>query len=121
VLQPWRDSIAWHARQAAGPARWDGPVHVDLTFVFVRPAAHYGTGRNARVLKPSAPAFPATRGQGDVDKLARAVLDALTASGVFLDDSQVSSLAARKVWTGPVFDRPCLRVELGPLHGTACT
>ena len=34
----------------------DGPVEVRVLAEFVRPAGHYGTGRNARQLKDSAPA-----------------------------------------------------------------
>ena len=53
-----------------------GPVCVDLEFYFRRPKNHFGTGKNAHTLKDSVPYHPCSR--GDVDKLARAVLDALT-------------------------------------------
>lgn len=36
----------------------------------------------------------------DIDKLARAALDAITSAGVFRDDSQVTQLAAMKRLAG---------------------
>lgn len=70
-----------------------GPVAVELAFRWPRPKGHYGTGRNAGVLKPAAPVWPATL--PDLDKLARAVLDALTGI-VWVDDAQVVDLGLRK-------------------------
>jgi hypothetical protein len=62
------------------------PVVVHAAFVFRRPRSHYGSGKNARKLKPSAPSAPPTA--PDCDKLARAVGDAGT--GVWWhDDAQI--------------------------------
>ena len=66
---------------------------------FPRPRAHYGTGRNANRLKDSAPLWHDKR--PDVDKLARAVLDAITESGTLRDDCQVVALSARKRYGPP--------------------
>jgi Holliday junction resolvase RusA-like endonuclease len=89
-------------------------VSIAATFYVARPAYHFGTGRNAGRLKPSAPAFPVKRSGGDLDKLARALLDALTGI-VYRDDSQVVELDLRKRFadSGPI------RLELGisPLVG----
>ena len=52
-----------------------------------RPKSHFGTGRNAGKLKPSAPKYPAVK--PDVDKLSRAVHDALTIANVIDDDSRI--------------------------------
>jgi crossover junction endodeoxyribonuclease RusA len=76
-----------------------------VTFTFARPAAHFGTGRNAHLLKPSAPARPVPKGKDDGDKLQRAVMDALTDAGMWADDSQVvewhgSKLYAVSPWRG---------------------
>lgn len=60
-----------------------GPVEVSLIF-------------HLKIPKRLAGAWPTKR--PDVDKLARAALDALTIAGVFGDDSQVVRLTARKVW-----------------------
>lgn len=70
------------------------PLQVDVTFILVRPAAHYGR----KGLLPSAPAFPAVK--PDIDKLARQTLDAMTGI-VFDDDSRIVSLTAHKVYAAP--------------------
>ena len=98
ALRPWRaDAVA--TLQAGMPPDWTpiaGPVRVQVTFVFARPKAHFGTGRNAAVVKPGAPYHHHQK--PDADKLLRAVLDAATTAGVWRDDSQVSSAHATKAW-----------------------
>ena len=95
-VKPWRESIRAAALAAMGDD-WTpitGPVTVDLTFLLPRPKGHFGTGRNAGKLRDSAPTHHTTK--PDLDKLIRAVLDALTSAGVWGDDSQVWGLAAAK-------------------------
>jgi crossover junction endodeoxyribonuclease RusA len=80
-LGPWRQAIAFEATKARtenGGLRpgFVGPVRLSLVFWFHRPKGHYGTGRNAGVLKTSAPDWHSS--SPDVDKLVRAVGDALT-------------------------------------------
>lgn len=85
--------MAAQAHQKMETRPWSGPVDVALTFYLTRPKNHYGTGRNAERLKQSAPSFPAVH--PDIDKLTRAVLDALT--GIcFEDDRQVVGLVVAK-------------------------
>jgi crossover junction endodeoxyribonuclease RusA len=73
-----------------------GPVSVALVFDFPRPKAHFRTGRNAGVLKPTAPqAHDITE---DVDNLAKAVLDAMTNAGFWDDDRRVERLTVCKRW-----------------------
>lgn len=99
-VKPWRTDVRDAiADQYDGP-RLDGPLHVGLTFVFDRPKSHWRTGRNAHLLKSSAPSFPAGA-RNDLDKLVRAVLDAATSAGLWVDDGQVVWLAAAKVYAGP--------------------
>lgn len=70
-----------------------GPVELEASFFFDRPKSHYGTGKNAEIVKASAPTYPT--GRPDIDKLERALLDAL--SGVcFHDDSQVVVMRSSK-------------------------
>ena len=99
-LKPWRDTVTAAAIDAMGDDEpITGPVRVAATFLFNRPASHYGTGRNAGKLKLNAPAYPSNRGSGDVDKLLRAVLDSLTVARVFVDDCQVVDAGPCKVFT----------------------
>lgn len=90
--RPWKNAVAEAAaalRGANGGPLADllaGPLAVTMTFHVPRPAGHYGTGRNAGQLRPSAPVYPAVR--PDVLKLARAVEDACTGI-LWRDDAQI--------------------------------
>lgn len=97
----WRQEVTTagiRAMQEHGLEVFDGPLAVEFVFVRPRPASHYGSGKNANVVKPSAPAFPSTR--PDVLKLARAVEDALT-KVVWTDDARIVDERIRKVWGSP--------------------
>lgn len=106
TLVEWRETVAWHARQNGAPAEpTSNPVRVRLQFMLPRPRSHFGTGRNSGVLKQSAPLWPV--GRPDLDKLVRAILDALT--GVtWSDDSQVVDIDAFKAWD----DQPGVHIEI---------
>lgn len=93
-LQAWQGVVA-HAAGEAGVERIEGGVMLDLRFYFARPKGHFGTGRNAGRLKDSAPKRPISRSTGDLDKLVRAVLDALTGIA-FADDSEVVKIRTSK-------------------------
>jgi len=86
-LAAWRALVSARARSAWGVDRppLAGPVIVTALFYLPRPKGHYGTGRNAGVLKPSAPVYPAVK--PDLDKLVRAVFDSLKVAGVWADDA----------------------------------
>lgn len=109
-LRPWRQDVKYAAIDALELGHRFGtePVTVGITFTFARPNNHSGTGRNAGVVKRGAAPFPSTHNVGDLDKMCRAILDALTDAGVFADDSQVVQLNAAKVWVGTetALDRP---------------
>ena len=74
----------------------DEPLDVALKFTFIRPKNHFGTGRNADHLKPSAPEFMAVMPDGD--KLTRLALDACTMAGLWRDDCLVTRIRATKTW-----------------------
>jgi len=114
-LRPWRQAVTAEAQMkmaAAGPDEAvTGPVALELSFVFPRLQAHFG----AKGLRDSAPTVVAVR--PDVDKLARAVIDALAAAGLIHNDAQVALLTASKVYGS----KPGCRIRLGhgadfPLH-----
>lgn len=106
-LKPWRAHVDATARDAM---RYHdtitGPVRVWLTFAFPRPTSHYRTGRNAELLKDTAPRAATSHGLGDVDKLTRAVFDALTTAQVWTDDALVIDTRVRKFYAGEHPDAP---------------
>ena len=82
VLEATLNNVIQPAFQA-----FTGPVTVSMTFRMPRPRSHYRTGKNAHLLKDSAPPFPS--GTPDLSKLARSTEDALTDAGAWADDAQV--------------------------------
>lgn len=96
-LKAWRGDVEAAARRARRSRdAMTGPVIADMAFSFPRPRAHYGRGRNALLLKPSAPHHHTQT--PDVDKLARAIGDALTIASVIVDDKQIVVVHASKHW-----------------------
>lgn len=93
-LGPWRDSVINAAHNAPEQEVFFTEVAVEILFVFPRPKNHFGTGRNAEILKASAPKWKAS--SPDIDKLCRAVLDAVTMAGILRDDALVAALTATK-------------------------
>lgn len=91
---PYRQAVAIRAALAAKAARWEqatGPVEVEITCQFQRPPSH---ATKAGGVRTTAPAFPP---RADVDNLAKAVLDAVSDSGVVWDDDdQVVRLVVSK-------------------------
>lgn len=87
VLRPWRKAVKAAAVEAmAGRMAFAGPVGIVLTFAVRHPASHQGRA-----------SWPIAKNIGDLDKFVRAALDAITGP-VLVDDSQIVSLTARKVW-----------------------
>ena len=99
-VKPWREAVKTAALDALHHddawAALDGAVWLDVQFSLRRPKHHYGTGRNAGRLKPSAPPYPT--GKPDLDKFVRSTQDALKDAGMLADDSVVASLSASKVF-----------------------
>ena len=93
--RPWRQAI--RSVLFDMPERPDlqfGEVVVQLVFRFPRPKSHFGEGKNAGAIKDSKIVAPFITAP-DLDKLCRAVGDALT-DLIYKDDSQVSELRAHK-------------------------
>lgn len=92
-LARWRADVRlWASQFVEAPS--DEEVRVKLWFYRQRPQSHLDSKGN---VKPSAPRFPTGKNSGDVDKLARAILDALTGT-VYMDDSQVVRLTVGKYY-----------------------
>lgn len=109
-LDPWREAVRHEAALVMDGRRpMTGPVAVHLRVTRTRPKSHYRA--NGDLNPRTATNFPTGRNSGDVDKLARAVLDAMTAAGVWGDDAQVTELAVWKEW--------CDRLVAPSAHVTA--
>ena len=130
-VAPWRDDVKAAAEHAIAArvrpghdwAPLDGPLAAYMVFSLPRPAAHYGTGRNAGTLRPTAPTRPA--GTPDLSKLARSTEDALTAAGLWRDDARlVEYTRLAKVYCGEdpySLDRPGVRIIIHRAHTTPST
>lgn len=97
----WRQDVAAAAaRQYQGPPL-GGPLSLEIEFRFPRPKSHFGTGRNATVLRADAPEFVVSRKYGDLSKLIRSTEDAISATsgyGVVEDDGLFAVVSAAKVY-----------------------
>lgn len=98
TLKPWRRQVTQTALDAQLPTL-EGPLEADLTIVIPRPRSHFRGGRNAHLLKASAPAYPIGAGVGDSDKYARAIFDALADAGAYGNDTQIVAFTIRKQYT----------------------
>jgi crossover junction endodeoxyribonuclease RusA len=106
-LPDWRADIRSAAEKALAnrfitglgiTGLWDAPLVVGIQFLLARPKNHYlpvNSRRDRPFLRDNAPKHPA--GKPDLDKLIRAVLDALTGL-VWRDDSQVVHVEAWKLY-----------------------
>lgn len=106
-LEPWREQIASAARSAE-TGMLTGALQVGLTFYFKYRKSDLRADGTPRL---GAPAYKITT--PDVDKLARAALDGLTAGGVWVDDQQVAVLVCEKRYAPTAG----LRIEIRPLRG----
>jgi crossover junction endodeoxyribonuclease RusA len=98
-VAPWREAVRSQTQLALADGGEHGgylrgPVFVGITFYLHRPASHFGTGRNAGIVKLAAPARPC--GKPDLDKLIRSTLDGLKTGGAYGDDAQVVAVTATK-------------------------
>ncbi len=92
-LPIWREQLINDIIAAANGITFNSGVQVTLIFKFPRLKAHLNSKGD---LRPTAPVFKTTR--PDIDKLCRAVLDAITLSGVIRDDALCFSIEAQKMY-----------------------
>jgi Holliday junction resolvase RusA-like endonuclease len=90
-VKPWRDLVKQAASIRADELGLLGPLQqpyrVEVWFYIKKP-------RTTRAKHPVAPTV------GDLDKLVRGCLDALTQSGLIEDDRFITQLEAHKGWAG---------------------
>lgn len=101
-LGPWRERVAIAAHNAMTSGRltiFTGAVTVAINFVLPRP-------KSTPKLTPAAVKRP------DIDKLVRAILDAIT-NVVIADDSQVVNLIASKS-IAEIGEAPCAEIRVEP-------
>jgi len=102
----WRQAVRSEAQRAMEYRErdnpyWSGPVSVECRFSLLKPASAPKTRRT----------WPIGARSGDVDKLARLILDALTGI-VFADDSHVVELHVSKDYGVPGVEIVVAAVEL---------
>lgn len=97
-LRPWRQTVTALAAQEFSGDRVEGPVLIVAEFRFLRPGSVSARKRPMPSVKP------------DLDKLARALLDAIGDAGtVWRDDAQVVEAHISKVYA----ERPGVLVRIG--------
>ncbi|CAB5218432.1 Rus Holliday junction resolvase [uncultured Caudovirales phage] len=86
-LPAWRKAVVDAVKQgmldSGDDSKFDGAVRLEVTFYLPKPK----TVRTEYPVKPP-----------DIDKVCRSLLDGITYGGVWLDDSLVVDLVARKRW-----------------------
>lgn len=119
--RPWRDTVKNAAVDAMerkpGCFPITGPVALHATFYLARPKGHYRTGRNAHLLRDSAPTRPTTKPDGD--KMLRLVCDSLKDAGAYRDDAQVVDFSAHKRYAD-ASHLPGVVILLRPLEVASC-
>ena len=90
-----QQQFAEKVRQYKPQTPFSGPIRIKLKYVFKRPKSHFGTGRNAAILKSGAPTFHTSK--PDVDNLVKFTLDAMNGE-FYIDDKQVVEIRAEKVY-----------------------
>jgi crossover junction endodeoxyribonuclease RusA len=113
--KPWRETVLWSARKAMEEQGWVKPVErsisVTVCFYMPRPAGHFGSGKNAGVLKPSAPESPFRK--PDLTKLWRSTEDALTDAGCWGDDAMIVTQTVSKAYVWAERPEPGATIRVG--------
>lgn len=102
-LKAWRAAVRSAAEEAIAEDGWetlDEPCKVHLGFIMP---------------SPKRPRWGLPAVKPDIDKLTRAVFDALTDAGVWRDDSRVVSMNVTKRYAGSVAWCPGVWVEVNTL------
>lgn len=117
IVDDAKNNASWRERVASCAAAFmadrlllSGPLGLNVVFLMPRPRSHFGTGKHADRLRPSAPKFHTS--PPDATKLLRALEDSL--KGIcWLDDSQVARQFVVKIYGA----RPGARVDIQQIGG----
>ena len=109
-VKPFRADVKAAAMNVPLPEGWpmEAPMRVGMRFHFARPKTHL-TSKGA--LTKSAPQEATSHGLGDIEKLARAVNDALSGA-LFKDDRQVVEMHLAKAYD----DQDLVTISVEPIH-----
>lgn len=93
----WREAVKYATLEAYRGPQITGPCELSIAFHMPRPKGHYGTGKNASVLKPSAPHWHTKK--PDRTKLLRSTEDAIKDSGIVTDDTIFCDGVIKKIYS----------------------
>lgn len=115
--KPWRSSVEAAAAQAmseqGGNRIMAGPITVAVTFYMPRPKGHYGSGKNAGKIKPSAPSRHIVK--PDTTKLWRAAEDAMKGI-VWVDDAQIVNQNVGKMYANDSAHLPGVSITVDSIE-----
>jgi crossover junction endodeoxyribonuclease RusA len=103
ALREWRRAVE-EVMERHKDKKLDGAFSVHLEFYMPRPKSHFRTGKFSHLIKDDAPIDHLTK--PDLDNMIKLVLDVMTKSGYWKDDSQVIELSSSKNYAD-VMDAGC--------------
>lgn len=103
ALKSWRQELVDAMQRHKPPKALDCPVAVNILLYVPRPQSHYRTGAAAGELKPNAPRLPASG--RDIDKVARAILDAGQIACWWINDARVCDLTMQRRYDDGIGER----------------
>ena len=98
TAEPWRKDIAEAVEvemERIELPLLTGPLKMNVEFYFSRPKSHFRTGKNAHLLKTSAPCYHTQK--PDADNLFKAAADAVN-DILYHDDRQIVEAHVSKHW-----------------------
>jgi len=111
TAEAWKSDIARACSPMEG-LRLPDPIRLCVTFYFPRPKSHYRTNGT---LKDTAPRLIHDQ-KPDIDNCEKAILDALTHIGAWIDDDQVCETQILKRWEQPGESGPGALITIHTLH-----
>jgi Holliday junction resolvase RusA-like endonuclease len=112
TAEGWKSQIAMAAKPYVPVTPLEGPLSVDLTFMFPRPKSHYRTGKHVGELRPDAPTHHTVK--PDRDNAEKCVTDTMTTIGFWRDDCQICDGKIVKLYTDKV---PGCLIKVGRVGG----